>query len=107
MPEVKFYLKKPQPVTGKSLIYLQFKYHSQRLVFSFGQTINPDSWNLKKQRVKSNKHTTDDGQYSLNDLLDNLEKVCLKAYNAELASGVPTPDSIKAQLIYFMNQKKT
>jgi hypothetical protein len=83
MPNVKFYLKKPEKSTGKSLIYLQFRYSNKKLVFSFGQTIHKANWNANKQRVKSNKETTADGQYSINDLLDNLEKTCLATYNSQ------------------------
>lgn len=51
---VNFYLKKPEPTTGRSLIYLKFKYSGHPLVFTFDQTIDPSNWNAKKQRVKSN-----------------------------------------------------
>lgn len=104
MSSVNYYLKKKEESTGKSLIYLQFKYSGQKLVYSFGQTIDPSHWNDKKQRVKSNKETTADGKHSLNDLLDNLEEVCLTAYNNELKTGFPLPATIKQHLIAFMNQ---
>ena len=103
--EVNFRLK-PIDEKGKCLIYLQFLYNRQRLFFSFGQRIEPGSWNLAKQRVKSNKQTTEDGQHSLNDLLDNLERVCIKAYNEELKNGIPGPETIKAYLKAFINQQE-
>jgi hypothetical protein len=71
MPSVNFYLKKAE-ASGRSLIYLQFKYNGNKLLFSFGQTIESTSWNTNKQRVKSNTVTTADGKYALNDLLNNL-----------------------------------
>ena len=100
MGEVGFYLKKADK--GKSaLIYLQFRYQGNKLVYSFGQTIDPKNWNKTKQRVKSNNQTTADGQYSLNDLLDNLRDECLKAYNTEIKSGVPAPAVLKQYLVNF------
>ncbi len=100
MGEVGFYLKKADK--GKSaLIYLQFRYQGNKLVYSFGQTIEPKNWNKTKQRVKNNNQTTADGQYSLNDLLDNLRDECLKAYNTEIKSGVPAPAVLKQYLVNF------
>jgi integrase len=98
MPNVNFYLKKADGTPPRSLIYLQFKYHGYKLVYSFGQKIDPKNWNAKNQRVKSNKTTTDDGQYSLNDLLDTLTKACVKGYNQELATGIPTKERLKYYL---------
>lgn len=104
MGEVNFYLKKAEKSTGLSLIYLQFKYKGNKLVFSFGQSIDPKNWNDNKQRVKSNKQTTADGDHSLNDLLGNLKEVCEKAYKDELKNGTPTTDTLKSYLIRFINQ---
>lgn len=89
MPVVNFYLKKPEPKTKKSLIYLQFKYNGNRLVYAFNQSIDPANWSAPKQRIKSNKVTTGDGQYSLNELLDNLERECLRGYHTEIKNGIP------------------
>ena len=82
-PQVHFRLK-PMDEYGKSLIYLQFLYNKNRLFYSFGQRIEPKHWNPGKQRVKSKNQTTDDGKFSLNDLIDRLEEVCNKAYTTEL-----------------------
>src|SRR5687768_8293789 len=102
-PQIHFRLK-PKDENGKSLIYLQFLYNKNRLFFSFGQKIKPSSWNAHKQRVKSNRETTTDGKYSLNDLLDNLEKVCEKAYHQELKNGIPQPEKLKKYLEDVINQ---
>jgi integrase len=102
-PQVHFRLK-PKDEDGKSLIYLQFLYNKNRLFFSFGQKIKPSSWNENKQRVKSNRETTADGKYSLNDLLDNLEKVCEKSYHQELKNGIPQPEKLKRYLEEVINQ---
>src|SRR5689334_25199161 len=106
MNEVNFYLKKPVDEDDPSQIYLQFKYNGNRLRFQFGQAIDPNNWNENKQRVKSNKQTTADGDHSLNDLLDSLEEVCEKAYKEELKNGIPTPKKLREHLIRFMNQNK-
>jgi integrase len=106
MPSVNFYLKKKEEATGKSLIYLQFKYDGRKLVYSFGQTINPKQWNSSKQRVKSNSITTADGDYSLNDTLDEYARICEKAYKEEQKNGVPEPDTLKRYLIAFRNRNK-
>jgi integrase len=104
MAEANFYLKKAEESTGLSLIYLQFKYKGNRLVFSFGQSVDPNNWNANKQRVKNNKQTTADGDHNLNDLLHNLKEVCEKAYKDELKTGIPTPKKLREYLIRFMNQ---
>lgn len=104
MPTVNFYLKKSEGSPPRSLIYLQMKYSGKRLVFAFGQTIAPANWSKAKQRVKNNRQTTRDGQHSLNDLLDNLERECQQAYNEELARGIPAVQTLKMRLDAFMNQ---
>lgn len=106
MGTVNFYLKKAE-LSGQALIYLQFKYNGKKMVYSFGQNINPKNWTKGKQRVKSNTHTTADGKSSLNDLLDKLKLVCEKAYNTELKTGVPEPGTIKKHLIAYMNQNES
>lgn len=106
MPAVNFYLKKAEEKSGRSLIYLQFKYQGKRLVYAFGQNIDLDNWNKKKQRVKSNLETTADGKHSLNDLLDNLEKECLKAYNKALPQGIPATQTLKDALNKFIDQNE-
>jgi len=106
MGNVNFYLKKAEKESGKALIYLQFKYSTKKLTFAFGQSISPGDWSKTRQRVKSNKATTADGQYSLNDLLDNLEKECLRAYNTEIKNGIPSTDKLKSYLAGFMNQNE-
>lgn len=109
MGAVNFYLKKPEG-SGKdkrSLIYLQFKYRGNKLVFSFGQTIQPKNWNANKQRVKNNKTTTSDGRHLLNDLLDSLVKICERSYNAELKNGIPALVTLKQYLTDFINQNSS
>lgn len=128
MPNVHFYLKKPEPLkdekgkvipwkmkksrqgkiapeypdNARSLIYLQFKYSGQRIVFSFNQQINPNQWNENKQRVKSNAKSAASGDEYINDLLDSLERVCLNAYKKQISAGRPNPAVIQQALSDFV-----
>lgn len=106
MPNVNFYLKKPEGSPARSLIYLQFNYSGKKLIYSFGQNISPSNWSRTKKRVKNILQTTHDGKFALNDLLDKLEEVCHKTYNAELSKGIPSVDAIKLQMDAFMNQNE-
>ncbi len=89
---------------GKANIYLQFIYNTNRLFFSFGQSIKPADWNPGKERVKKKGATTADGKFALNDLLDNLKNVCEKTYNTFLKNGIPAPATIIEALEGFINQ---
>ncbi|MFL5787249.1 MAG: phage integrase SAM-like domain-containing protein [Flavisolibacter sp.] len=110
MGEISYYLKKKEESTGKSLIYLQWKYNGLKLTYSFGQTINPKEWNRARQRVKNNKQRVlidnDEGEHSLNDLLDNLAKVLKDAYTIEIKKGIPIPSTLKKHLDEFLDQNK-
>jgi integrase len=105
MADVNYYLKK-QESNGKSLIFLRFFVQGRPLTYSFAQSIKPKFWDKKKQRVKNNRITTEDGNHSLNDLLDTLEKVLLKAYKDELKNGIPERGKLKKHLDGFINQNK-
>jgi integrase len=98
MGEINFYLKKPVINTGMSLIVLHKQYHGKRLVFSIGESIYPNSWNKKKQRVKNNNQTTADGKKHLNDYLSGLQNDCEKVYNKLLENGVPEPITFRNEL---------
>src|SRR5438552_5311375 len=103
-PQVNFYLK-PKDKDGKCLIFLQFKYNNQRLVYSFGQRILYKNWSSAKQRVKNVNQTTDDGMYNLNQLLDTLRDTCENAYNNYRAKGViPHAEVLKSSLEAVVNQ---
>src|SRR5450631_1529691 len=106
MSSVNFYLKKPVGPLPWCLIYLQFKYNGKKLVYSFGQKINPVDWSKTQKRVKSNRQTILDGQYAINELLDKLEKLCLRAYQEEMLKGVPPVSVLKFRLDAFVRQNK-
>jgi integrase len=103
MGEVNFYLKKSEVKTGKSLIVLHKQYSGKRLVFSTGQTIDPNAWNPKKQRVKNNSLTTSSGTQYLNDYLNGLQNECDVAYNKALKDGTPAPELLRHHLKNFIN----
>lgn len=105
-PQVHFRLK-PKDKSGKRLIYLEFLYSGRRLFYSFGQTVRPEDWNGGKQTVKDKQATTADGKFALNDLLDNLKKVCKKTYNESLKNGIPEPEVLRAAMEDFINQNNS
>jgi integrase len=105
-PVVHFRLK-PKDSNGQSIVYLQFIYQGRRLFYSFGQSVRPEDWNEKKQRVKNKLATTADGKFALNDLLDNLERICLKTYTESLKDGIPEPEVLKEAMQAFINRNHT
>lgn len=102
-PVVHFRLK-PEDSTGLSIIYLQFIYQGRRLFYSFGQSIKATDWNEKKERVKNKQTTTADGKFALNDLLDNLETICLKTYSESLKDGIPEPSVLRDAMERFIDK---
>ena len=106
MPTVNYYLKKPPGKLPFALIYLQFKYNGRKLVYSFGQKINPQDWSKETKRVRSNRQTILDGRYAVNELLDRLEKYCLKVYREELLKGTPPVSVLKFRLDSFLRQQE-
>lgn len=69
-----------------------------------GKRLRKGNWSDAKQRLKSNKATTTDGQHLVNDLLDALEKEFLIAYNREIKTGIPAPRTLKQHLDNFLYQ---
>ena len=104
-PEVHFRLK-PEVGKGVSLIYLQFLFNRNRLFYSFGQTVEGRDWSEAKERVKKNDRTLNNGKYSINELLDHLEKLCIKSFNEAIKNGIPSPAYLKGILKAFINQNK-
>ena len=102
-PVVHFRLKS-EDRKGFSIIYLQFLYQGRRLFYSFGQTIKTSDWNEKKERVKNKQTTTEDGKFALNDLLDNLEMICLKTYFESLKDGIPEPNVLRDAMESFIDK---
>jgi integrase len=103
LPEVHFRLK-PVDEEGKCIIYMQFLYNGERLFFSFGEKIKKTDWSTAKERAKNKSVLTSDGEHLLNDLLENLEDVCMTSYKKEKANGIPTPEVLKQHLKDFLNK---
>jgi len=102
MPSVNFYLKKAEGRPPQSLVYLQMRYHGQKFVYSTKASVSPASWDKKKQRVKVRSQTTANGTVHINDLLDNLARVCIAAYNQEISKGIPTNEALKVHMDDYM-----
>ncbi|GAA4327931.1 site-specific integrase [Flaviaesturariibacter amylovorans] len=106
MPNVIYFLKKPEAKSGRSLIILKFKYRGKELVFSTGENIDPKTWDKEKDRVKSNKATTANGDYSLNDFLGALREQCLQKYKSELKNGIPEPQVLRDHLKAYIRKNR-
>jgi len=100
---INYYLKHGAGYANHN-IFLQFKFDGNRVRYYLKQSVNPKSWNAKKQRVKDANALTADGRHRINDLLNNLAQVCIDAYHTEAANGIPTPALIKKHLDAFINQ---
>lgn len=96
MAEVKFILKEPNSKTP-TLIYLFFRFNTQRLKYSTGQKINPKFWNPEKQRAKETRSFPE--YIGLNAMLDDLATKAKNVYRALINSGTnPTPQKLKLEL---------
>ncbi|MFP5040305.1 tyrosine-type recombinase/integrase [Parasediminibacterium sp. JCM 36343] len=100
-----FILKKPSNI-GKSLISLQVKWNGYRLIYSTKQSIPPNFWDKKRQRVKNNQMTVQNGHYYLNDLLSNIENVVTTSFRKESANGIPTVQQIRKHLDEFFKRNE-
>jgi integrase len=116
-PQVHFRLKQTDKIAKQNLkpkqlaslnesclIYLHFVYSGNRLFYSFGQFVRTEDWDDAKERVIKKQATTMDGKFKVNDLLESLEKLCIKTYNESLKNGIPAPAQIKKALEDFVNQ---
>jgi integrase len=105
MGAINFYLKKPEPVSGKSLIFLQWKYRGKRLIFSTGESIDPGQWNKKKQQVKNTRQSTVNKKFNLNNMLVVLKNELEGCYNSEIGNGIiPTPETLRKHLKAYLNK---
>ena len=96
MAEVKFILKEPNSKTH-TLIYLFFRFNTQRLKYSTGQKINPKFWNPEKQRAKETRSFPE--YAGLNAMLDDLATKAKNVYRALINLGTsPTPQKLKLEL---------
>ena len=61
-------------------------------------SVAKNNWDAGKQIVKERSKTTDDGSVNVNELLKYMKELCLKTYNKELASGIPSKEALKKAL---------
>ena len=102
-PEVHFRLKPKMDKNGNRLIYLEFLYSGLRLFYSFGQAVKFKDWDKAKERVINKLATIEDGEYALNDLMDNLQRICKRTFKECLKDGTPNPQTLRDALNSFMN----
>jgi hypothetical protein len=102
-PGVRFRLRKSASSNLHSIV-LHFLYFNRRLYFSTGQYIKSEDWDFKKERVRNKLKTTIDGNFAINDLLDNLEDLCLKTFRELMSDGIPEPIEIKNHLSKFLDK---
>ncbi len=107
MPIVNFYLKKTGGNDPRALIYLQFKYKGRKLIYSFGKKINPPRSVQNSRSVsESSRQTILDGRYAINEILDRLEKQCLRIYEEEQTRGTPPVELMRFRLEAFLRQQE-
>lgn len=109
MVQVNFYLKKTAGKKKPALVYLQAKYNTRRLVFSFNEQIMPGEWHKDKQRAKNDRQISSQGGKRVNEILDGLRAVFLATFGELRKQGIPDPEKIKAALNDFIigNDKAT
>jgi integrase len=99
--KVKFYLKNSKAL-GESMIYMAFYYSKYRMKLSTGLTIDPASWNFKKQRPRIIQGKTD--HIPTFDTLEKNATLLNTVYRKMLNDGLdPTPDELKKE--YILAQK--
>jgi integrase len=95
--EVTFYLKNPKAT--KSVVFAQITYHSQRLKYYFGESIEVKFWDEKKRRAVTNSKfpTNPEFNYKLENI-SNTIKNCFRKFQNENELSIPLPSTLKALL---------
>lgn len=102
-PEVHFRIRNKNK-EGKYSIQLHYYYNKQRCIYSTKQMIREEDWNKSKERVKDKLATTEGGDFAINDLLDNLAEICVKAHKENMKKGIPEPAVLKKAMDDFLFQ---
>jgi site-specific recombinase XerD len=96
MASVTFVLKEPNS-SEKTLVYLLFRYNTQKLKYSTGLKIQPKFWNGEKQRVKETRQFPEHSEF--NSFLNNVEsKVNILHRKLINDNVVPTPEILRSAL---------
>lgn len=102
-PEVHFRIRNKNK-EGKYSIQLHYYYNKLRCIYSTKQMIREEDWNASKERVKDKNATIEGGDYAINDLLDNLAEICVKAHKENMKKGIPEPSILKKAMDDFLFQ---
>ncbi|MFN8229479.1 MAG: site-specific integrase [Bacteroidia bacterium] len=101
--EPKFLLKEPKS-TEKTLISLFIRFNNQRLVYSTGLKIHPDSWDFTSQKAKVSRKNPENTE--INALLLKIEKAASDILREfRLDNITPTPDKLRNRLTGLLNDK--
>jgi site-specific recombinase XerD len=104
MPNTTFVLKQPNG-SEETLIYLIFRFNTQKLKYSTGQKIAPKFWNETKHRAKESRSFPN--ALELNSLLDRLESIISNEYRILLNDGKePNFANLRLALDKFLQKNK-
>lgn len=96
MANVTFVLKEPNS-NEKTLVYLLFRYNTQRLKYSTSLKIDPKFWNAEKQRAKETRQFPEYSEF--NSFLNNIESKTNDLYRKFINDGVaPRPEKLRSGL---------
>lgn len=94
MAEAKFVLKEPNSKSS-TLVYLIFRFDSQRLKYSTGEKIMPKYWNAKKQQANAQLS----GYAEFNTRLKKIASLVEEGFRRLRNDGIqPTPERLKEAL---------
>lgn len=104
MASATFVLKEPNSLE-ETLVYLIFRYNSQRLKYSTGQKIDPQFWNPESQKARETRLFH--GYTQFNALLKKIEGAVFDVYRRFLIEDIePTPEQLREALNVCLNRKE-
>lgn len=94
-----FHLKKPNPSTGESLIYMQFNYHGIKCIMSTERTINPAFWDKPRELPTRNYK-----DYALLKAhLSNIEDTVRTVYQEMIREAIPSKAALSNEIRKRLN----
>jgi integrase len=103
MPEATFVLKEPNSIEP-TLVYMLYRFHSNKLKFSTGQKIHPKFWNATDQKARETRQFS--GYAEFNALLKKLDSKVSEEYRRLINDGKPpTPEVLRQSLNEFLHKK--
>lgn len=91
--KIRFYLKDPKAVKSSS-IFASISYDTQRMKYYLPESIDPKSWNSKKQEAKSGYYESSE----LNTRLIGYKRDIAKTFNLLSEDGIPSITLFKQRL---------